>query len=173
MMYLAAAIAALTVLCVLNLLLTVGIIRRLRTMSARQDTLMSLPDSLPIGARLPEFETTTVDGEPISSALLGTPALIGFFSPTCPPCKELLPRFIEQARLDPANALAIVVTGSDDKAADEVARLREVAHVVVEPLATGPLQQTLRVTGFPTLYVVGADGTVLAHDLDHVVPART
>jgi thiol-disulfide isomerase/thioredoxin len=167
--YLIAAVAVLAVLTVLNMLLLLGVIRRLRKMATRQSAPLTISDGLPIGASLPSFAATTVDGEPISQDLLSGHALIGFFSPTCPPCQELLPQFIARARLDPGDALAVVVTDTAEEAGDDVARLREVARVVVEE-PSGPLQRALKADGFPTVYVLGPDRTVLSHDLPDPLP---
>ncbi|MCG5221171.1 TlpA disulfide reductase family protein, partial [Streptosporangium sp. KLBMP 9127] len=123
---------------------------------------------LAIGERMPEFAATTTDGEPVSDELLEGPALIGFFSPSCQPCMELMPRFIDHARHTSAAVLAVVVTHSDEEAVADVERLAEVARVVVEaPQAA--IQSAFQVAGYPALFVIGADGRVT--DNDPVLPA--
>ncbi|MBV9242174.1 MAG: redoxin domain-containing protein [Acidobacteria bacterium] len=52
-------------------------------------------DGLPIGAVAPEFSLTSLAGEPVSSGLLvsGMPLLAIFVSPSCTPCRSLIPDF--------------------------------------------------------------------------------
>ncbi|MGP3958630.1 TlpA family protein disulfide reductase [Nonomuraea sp. 3N208] len=162
MPYLIAAVVMVGMLCMLNLLLTVGVIRRLRKQAASA-AFLPVAEGLAIGEKMPEFAATTTDGEPISDELLDGPALIGFFSPSCQPCRELMPRFIDHARQTSAAVLAVVVAGSDEEAAADVERLAEVARVVVEaPQAA--IQSAFKVAGYPTLFVIGADGRVTDND---------
>jgi thiol-disulfide isomerase/thioredoxin len=161
MPYLIVAVVLVGGLCLLNLLLTVGVIRRLRKQAASVASLPPMEEGLAVGEKIPEFAATTTDGEPISDELIKGPALIGFFSPSCQPCRELMPRFIDRARRSPAAVLAVVVTDSDSdkQAVADVERLAEVARVVVEaPHAA--IQSAFQVTGYPTIFEIGADGRV-------------
>lgn len=163
MPYLIVAVVLVGVLCMLNLLLTVGVIRRLRKQAASAAFLSPMAEGLAIGEKMPEFAATTTDGEPISDELLDGPALIGFFSPSCQPCRELMPRFIDHARQTSDAVLAVVVAGSDEEATADVERLAEVARVVVEePQAA--IQSAFKVAGYPTLFMIGADGKVTDND---------
>lgn len=165
MPYLAAAVALVGLLCTLNLLLTVGVIRRLRAVAANQPAERpGFLDGLAIGKAVPDFTATTIDGEPISRDLLGAPALIGFFSPGCPPCEQVLPRFVERARERPDEVtLAVIVASTAEQAAEDIGSLAGAARVVVEE-PDGALQRAFEARGFPTVYVVGADGTVAANN---------
>ncbi|MGP4096335.1 TlpA family protein disulfide reductase [Nonomuraea sp. KM90] len=170
MPYLIVAVVLVGVLCLLNLLLTVGVIRRLRKQAASAASLPPMEDGLAVGEEIPEFAATTTDGEPISDELIDGPALIGFFSPSCEPCRELMPRFIEHARRTPAAVLAVVVTDSDSdqEAVADVERLAEVARVVVEA-PHGAIQGAFQVAGYPTVFEIGADRRVA--DNNPVLPA--
>ncbi|TMR95483.1 TlpA family protein disulfide reductase [Nonomuraea basaltis] len=165
MEYLAAAVVVVGLLSVVNLLLMVGVIRRLRTLAAQPAFGPPMMDGLLIGERMPEFAAMTTAGEPVSHGLLGGPALIGFFSPGCQPCEELLPRFIARARRFSSQAFAVVVADPDEDVAEEIERLGDVARVVVEA-PMGDLQSAFKVRGYPTVYVIDADGTVAGTDLD-------
>ncbi|MEV4176855.1 TlpA disulfide reductase family protein [Nonomuraea sp. NPDC049709] len=168
MPYLIVAVVLVGVLCLLNLLLTVGVIRRLRKQAASAASLPPMEDGLAIGEEIPEFAATTTDGEPISDALIDGPALVGFFSPSCEPCRELMPRFIDHARRTPAAVLAVVVTDSDQEAVADVERLAEVARVVVEA-PHGAIQGAFQVAGYPTVFEIGADRRVT--DNNPMLPA--
>src|SRR4051794_39387044 len=102
MLYLTAAVVVLTGLTLLNLLLLLGIIRRLRDHTERftQMTKSVMPEVAVVaaGRPVPEFTATTRDGDTVSAGTLEGETLVGFFSPSCKPCKALLPKFAERAR---------------------------------------------------------------------------
>lgn len=180
--YMIAALVLVGAVTGLNLLLTFGVIRRLREHTARLAALPSggepwpLELALPAGARPEDFHAETVDGDEISLASLARPALLGFFSPGCEPCQEWIPRFVRASGDLPhgrAQVLAVVV-GDAVEAHDEVARLRQVAQVVVEPIE-GPVSRAFAVKGWPVLCRLGEDGTITTTD-NHAAlaaPAQT
>jgi thiol-disulfide isomerase/thioredoxin len=174
MEYLAAGLVLVGALGLLNLLLSVGIIRRLRSDEAARAEAAALQGGvmLPAGAEVRTFTTTTTDGEPVSRAdLAGGADLVGFFSVRCGPCRTLLPRFAEAASTwtgGRAHVLAVVVDG-EGGAGDFVERLLPVARVVVEA-ERGPVASAFGVRGFPAYCVVDGGGTVRAsgHSLDEL-----
>lgn len=176
--FLTAAVVAVAALAVLNLVLTLGVVRRLREHSQQLGRLavgglsgLGGPGEeliLPVGERPDEFTAHTVDGGEVSLASLRRPAMVGFFSPDCPPCTEWIPRFVAAAsRSAREQALAVVVADGAEAVAD-VARLRDVAAVVVEPV-DGPVAKAFAVRGFPALCTLAEDGTVLANEAPAVV----
>jgi hypothetical protein len=149
-------------LVVVDLVLTLGVIRRLREHSAlisrALDGSGGVSDfMLPKGSALPELRATTVDG---LSAPDSGPLLIGFFSPTCKACVRRLPGFVDYARAFDGRVLGIAV-GAPEDVRGIVDELRPVAEVVVEP-ADGPLANVLRVKGLPAMATVGPDNVVVA-----------
>ncbi|MEO3798614.1 hypothetical protein ABGA98_01160 [Nonomuraea sp. B1E8] len=166
--YLVAAVVLVGLLCMVNLLLTVGVIRRLRSQSKSMPP-PAMAEGLSPGARVPTFAAMTTSGEPISDELLGAPALVGFFSQGCQPCKDLLPLFVERARGTSDAVLAVVDTGPGEDSADYVERLAEVARVVVEA-PQGPLQTAFKVNAYPTVITIDAGGTVAGSG--HTMPAE-
>ncbi|MFC4531425.1 TlpA disulfide reductase family protein [Sphaerisporangium dianthi] len=185
MAYVAATMVLIGLLSALNLLLSVGVIRRLREHSAELATLRSggtasngglvslgdvaLRDGSPIG----EFTAVTVDGESVTLGSFGDRPLVGFFSPDCTPCKEQLPAFVEFAADRPGGRdtrLAIVV-GTSEEAAETVERLRPVATVVVESDG-GPIQKAFGVTGFPAFILVSSGLVTASHYQLHAVVDR-
>ncbi|WP_165974561.1 TlpA family protein disulfide reductase [Nonomuraea deserti] len=169
MSYLIAAVVLVGLLGLANLLLLFGVIRRLRTM---QDAPQLPPEGLQPGETIPDFTATATDGEPISAAYLEGRALIGFLSPGCRPCQELLPEFVKQAEQASGPVLAVVVAGPQDDPAMDIARLEKVARVVSEA-PQGPVQQVFKVSGYPTVIATDATGTVVFSDaaLPHQVHA--
>jgi hypothetical protein len=170
-----AVVAAVGVLGVVNLVLSFGVIRRLRDhtellnqLAGRRDeeeTVMMRP-----GETVGAFAGTTVDGEAVSLGDLVGTTLVGFFSPRCTPCVERLPMFVEHARQHQGagqQVIAVVVgDDDDDNAGPLVATLAGVARVVRD-VDSGPMSTAFGVQGFPAFALVESDGVVRAsgHEL--------
>jgi hypothetical protein len=182
-----ASLIALVVLvgtvAVLNLLLTVGVIRRLRQHTEKLATLEALRGPVPSvmigeGERMADFAATTTDGEPISRDLLSGQTLVGVLSPSCSACQERLPEFVAKAKSFPGGRSQVlaVLAGERDEVEEYRERLAPVARVVIEPLLEGTVAAALKVQGYPAFAVLDATGTVLADGLEPnqlPVPAST
>ena len=177
MYYLAAAVTVAIVCTVLNLLLTFGVIRKLR----EHDSLIAAArpghghadGTLPAGAAVAAVSATTLDGRAVSSIRAGGALLVGFFSPGCQPCEERIGEFIRYHERTAVAALAIVV--GDGDTGPHVSRLSGHVDVVVEP-ANGAFGTAFQVTSYPALCLVDSAGVVLAGgstfgDLPDLVPA--
>jgi thiol-disulfide isomerase/thioredoxin len=166
MPFLTAAVVLVGILCVIDLLLSFGIIRRLREQNEtlrvmREQAAGVEPDiALPAGAAVGAFAATAVSGVRLSSEDIDGRLLVGFFSPGCEPCKERMPQFIEYATRFDGRVLAVAAAGFGETA-DIVARLGEVAEVMVEE-EHGPVHQAFGAKGYPALCLVDGDGTVVA-----------
>lgn len=159
MAYLAAAVALVGVLCVLDLLLTIGVIRRLKDHTRLLDANSRPPLRPRPGDVVGEFAATDTQGRALSRGGLEAGTLVGFFTTGCAPCKEQLPLFVEHAARQSGEVIAVVAAPAPDEAM--IAQLSPVARVVVE-LPDGPTVGAFHVSGFPTVLVVGDDGTVAA-----------
>jgi thiol-disulfide isomerase/thioredoxin len=165
---LTAAVVLVGILCVIDLLLSFGIIRRLRqqneTLRLVQERVAANtePDiALPAGASIGAFASTAVSGTELSTVdVIGRPLLVGFFAPGCEPCKERMPEFLEYATRFDGRVIAVAAGGADETA-DMVTRLGEVGEVVVEHDG-GPVHQAFGATGYPALCLVDGDGVVIA-----------
>ncbi|MBP2327581.1 thiol-disulfide isomerase/thioredoxin [Kibdelosporangium banguiense] len=162
MPYLVAAVILVGVLVIIDLILTLGVIQRLREharlLTQALEGTQSVADfMLPAGSPLPGLRATTVDG---TAAPDTGPLLIGFFSPTCHACLERLPGFVSYADAFDGRVLGVAV-GAPEDVGDIVAKLRGVADVVIEQV-DGPLAKALQVKGMPAMATVGADGVVVA-----------
>lgn len=180
MPFLIALVVVVGVLCLLDLLLTLGVIRRLRVHGELLATRIGpRPEPmLPEGEKAQPFSTVTVDGVRLSDTALADPTLLGFFSPGCSACVERLPLFVQRARDFPGgrdHVLAVVV-GPENEAADYLRRLRPVARVALEEHG-GEVSRAFRVTGFPSFALMDGDARVLAsgallEDLDSAPASR-
>ncbi|WP_412543948.1 TlpA disulfide reductase family protein [Longispora sp. K20-0274] len=166
------AVVLVGVLCLLNLFLSLGVIRRLREHTAALEELSAggrrpgiIMDA---GGTVGPFSAVATSGATVSGDLLGGRALVGFFSPSCEPCKEQVPLFVAYAREFDGTVLA-VAAGAATEVGDLVATLDGVGHVVVEA-DNGPVQRAFGTRGFPAMCVVDA-GRVTAggYQLDALV----
>lgn len=164
MAYLVAGLILVGAIASLNLLLTVGVIRRLRELDAqlpqrRLDTAL-----LPAGTTVDDFAAGTTDGATVSRRTLRGDTVVGFFSPGCEPCEALQPAFVEYAATVSGGRdhVIAVVAGDPDEAAPVVARLSGVARVVVEAPAGGAVARAFHVRGYPALFHVDGTGEVRA-----------
>jgi thiol-disulfide isomerase/thioredoxin len=162
MAYLTAAVVLVGALCLLDLVLTYGVIRRLRATSAAVTVDEDGNELTPrAGDPVAAFAGTTTAGQPISRDSVAG-ALVAFLSPNCKPCKASLPQLLHLAAAGPVVA---VVVGDPADMTDMVARLSPVARVLTEE-PFGPVSTAFAVRSFPTFVKVGRDGTLAAVGLD-------
>jgi len=162
MPYLASAVVAVGALGLVNLLLTLAVIRRLRQHTELLSNRPAAPEGgvLAVGERPAHVATVDTDGLPVTIGPDG-PRLVGFFSPECQPCKTKLPDFVAQVTGYPGGRQRVlaVVAGDTSGSADFTGALIGVARVVVEP-ADGPLTTAFQVSGFPAWCVLDEHGVV-------------
>jgi thiol-disulfide isomerase/thioredoxin len=160
-----------------NLLLAYGLVRRMREhadLISRLSDLVSGRSSAgsiaAAGTRVPAFRAVTVDDEVVDRDELGTSTLVGFFSPGCAPCEELLPQFVAAARAMPGGRAAVlaVVVSDDSSGAHLLDALRDVAFVVAEGRG-GELGAAFGVNSYPATCQIDATGIVTSTRL--AVPA--
>lgn len=171
MPFLITAVVLVGLLCVLDLILTFGVIRRLRAHTAQLSTMAQIPPALVLGAgaTVGSFEATTVDGSTVASADLSDRTLVGFFSPDCSLCKTELPRFVELAAAHPGGADQVLAVVVGDGATDPyVLDLAPVARVVVAPPGHA-IESAFQLRGYPTFALIGEEQVVrVAGSLDSV-----
>jgi thiol-disulfide isomerase/thioredoxin len=148
-----------------NLVLSFGLVRRLREHSGLLARVTAGPGSAglvaEVGTRVAPFRVTAVDGALVDRDVLAGPTLVGFFAPGCGPCGELLPRFVAAARAMPGGRAAVVAVVVEDgsPAGYLVDPLAEVASVVLEERG-GVLGTAFGVDSYPVTCVVDAVGVV-------------
>ncbi|WP_460526806.1 thioredoxin domain-containing protein [Flindersiella endophytica] len=145
-------------LCSLDLILTVGVIRRLRDHSGQLSAIPGMPGSQPslgVGDPVGDFTSTDVDGQLVSNELLKGETLVAFLSAGCAPCKDKLPLLVEYARSAPAgrDGVLAVVLGVNESDEEFVAGLRPVARVVVEE-HRGAMSMAFQANRYPSILMV-------------------
>src|SRR6266508_1061488 len=123
MALLVAAVTVVGALGVVNLIFSLGVIRRLREHTEILDRLAAGGGAqgesvmLRPGETVGDFVATTMDGERVSRGALVGSTLVGFFSPDCAPCEERLPEFVDHAEHHPGGrrqVLAVIVAQDED-----------------------------------------------------------
>ncbi|MEO3855465.1 TlpA disulfide reductase family protein [Acrocarpospora sp. B8E8] len=163
-------LSAVLVLCGLvavNLVLTAGIIRKLREYERERagHTGGSWQPGLADGTKVPSFTAATTTGETVDEEILRDGVtLVGFFSTDCGSCLPKAPAFADTAASTPA--LAVVSTGRT--AADDLLQALDAVGRVVVEAEGGPVATAFAVAAYPLFFLVGPDGAVLAsgHELD-------
>jgi thiol-disulfide isomerase/thioredoxin len=146
------ATITLTTLCVVNLILLLGLVRRVNRLGERSGAPAAESPEPAVGDRVGQFAATTTGGERIDTAGLTGRTLVGFFAAGCPPCERLLPHFVANAEGFPGGrrqVLAIVVAKKGDPG-EVAARLERIARVIVEP-GRGPASRAFGVDAFPSV----------------------
>jgi hypothetical protein len=168
MVVLTGALVVVGALCSLDLLLTFGVIRRLRE---HTELLSTWHDDGPpvIGVNVGEtpgrFVGLSTDREPLSG-----PAglrMVAFFSSFCSICPKRVPVFLDYLRANHVRrgeVLAVVV-GPADEPVPYLGQLAEAALVCTEP-EDSALARAFKVTGFPAFCLLSTDGAVLATGYD-------
>jgi hypothetical protein len=149
-------------MCLLDLLLTFGVIRRLREHTETLERLVGMnagtANAPAVGRSAGPITASTVDGEPIS--LAGTTAVI-FAATGCETCHRELPDLVAWAGArDRERVLVVVSTSQSDDGEEFATALGKVAKVVLDP-DPWPVCEAFDVRSFPRSCVV-VDGTVIA-----------
>lgn len=177
MSFLVAAVIFVGVLSVVNLLLMLAVIRRLREHANTLRNVPMPPPFTPPGTKLPEFTATDSTGAGVTRAAFGAgdgATVVGMFSTDCSACDEHLPQFAERVRHLGRDRVMALVVGAGPKTDTFTAALAPVATVIVED-HEGPVYAAFQHPPFPGFYLVDGDGvvTVSAHSLDELpIPAN-
>lgn len=174
-----AAVLVLTALVLLDLTLTLAIVRRLREQTANRGQVVDPHMAQLMGRSVPaDLRTVAADGTVVTGELLrDRPAFVAFVATWCDACHADLPRLQEQAaarREAGETVLVVVEAPSTDDARELVEAVDGAALVVVEsrgpsgPSGSGdadgagvvrPFHAAFDVSGYPT-YLELEDGTV-------------
>ncbi|MFI6226727.1 hypothetical protein ACIBCR_05320 [Micromonospora echinospora] len=164
MEYVVAAVVLVGFVSLLNLMLTYGVIRRLRQhgeMFSKQSPTKAVGVTpLSQGAVVNEFTAATISGETVTRDDFTAHTLLGFFSPDCPSCVAELGRFVDVARTRNRDDVWAVVVGEPDRVADTTATLAPAVGRVIAEGSRSEILSAFGVVGFPAFIVVGEGGVV-------------
>jgi peroxiredoxin len=125
-------------------------------------------DLLPADQRTtaPAFELTDLDGRTRRSAdLAGKPAVIYFFAPWCGVCAASSPqlRWFQRWRGDDVQVLLIGLDYGSPAELHEYARKHDLTMPVL--VGTPAVGADYRISGYPTYYVIDAQGRIARRDV--------
>jgi hypothetical protein len=163
MAILSAAIVVVGLLCLADLLLTFGVIRRLRDHAKQlaafpQDTVVT---DLAAGEVPPPFTALGITGEQLTGPI-GL-RLVAFFSAGCSACPERVPACVDYLRENhiARDEVLVVISSSQPEPVGYAEHFAEVAPVCVEPPG-GELETAFKVRGYPAFCLLDATGSVSA-----------
>lgn len=165
MWYLTVAVVLVGAFGLVNLVLMLGVIRRLREHTKLLgDRQSQRPEAMiEAGGRPEEFVATTVDGRLVSRDTLPPMTLVAFVTPSCDLCEGQIPDLLDRARSMPGgpdHVWVVVVGKSGDPEVVEYAdRFHGVATVFIQ-LGNGELPLAFKINGYPAFGLVDHDGTV-------------
>jgi len=151
----------------LNVVMTLGLVRRLRQIHRSvsewipSNRFVPLPDGLSVGEPPPSFSVTDLDGGVFSKTTLdGQISVLGFFAASCGSCRLYLPRLRDLSKRRSRDLQSLVVIDGDPAHADDlIAMGRETGRVVAGEHSAG-MSGIFKVRLYPTFYVVDGSGKV-------------
>ncbi|MEU8251406.1 hypothetical protein [Nonomuraea sp. NPDC048916] len=165
MPFLVAGMVVLGLLCLVNLVLMLAVIRRLREHTEQLAAIRAGSPAqalLAPGTSLPAFEAESVDGEPIDSRVT-SPEIVALLSTECSVCLDQLPDlvgFITDRRVGRPAAVAVIMGDDSAQAERLIEELRPIASVVRQPWG-GPIEKAFEARAFPAFYLA-SEGVVRA-----------
>ncbi|MEU8526366.1 redoxin family protein [Streptomyces sp. NPDC048629] len=164
MVFLVAGVILVGALGLLNLALSLAIVRRLRRQEEQRRVDPHAPSGPEVGTKLPTFSSPTLDGEVFASeSLAGGAAALSFITTSCSACDEFvadMPEFASRTGLDDSR-IVVVIAGEQGKARQMADRLDGLATVVFEE-APGDISSLYSITATPTTVIADADQYVTA-----------
>jgi peroxiredoxin len=140
----------------LNILLTLGLARRIRSAFPAME-------SLKIGQKAPNFSAQTLQDQTLTLAdYAGRSTAVVFVSPHCKPCREELPHLRElspKAR-DFGAEIVLVSDEGEETTRPFVEGAVDGLTVLVAPRDRNPLFTDYKVPGTPSFYLLDAQGKV-------------
>lgn len=171
-------VALLGVLVVANMLLTWGMLRRLRALQEQVAAVTAPPsgNGLHAGDEAPDFSALTPAGDIVTrdEVVRGETVLV-FMSPHCEACETHLPTVRQLGREAAGPAAVAVIDGTREESGHLLDGLQGDVPVVFAPRGASDLFDRYQVFTFPSSYVIGADGRIAGShlDLDELLPSRT
>jgi cytochrome c biogenesis protein CcmG, thiol:disulfide interchange protein DsbE len=134
----------------------------------------SEPSLLARGQPAPNITGTTLDGRALSLATLrGHPVIVNFWGPSCVPCRDEFPLFLDKLAEHGSDGLAILgvlMYDSPAPARDFVAQYGATWPTVDDP--GGAIRTTYRVAARPQSYFIDRDGVLRSIQVGQLTDAE-
>lgn len=148
-------------LVLVNLLLTFGLIRRLR---AGTQNLVPVERGLAPGEVAPPFTAQTLDGKTVTlTSYIGQPTAFLFITTTCGPCRDGVPRYEALYQKAAQSGVQLVLVSFDKLLQTQtfVDEFNIRMPVVVAPHDTNSFMEDYKVPGTPTYCLIDQAGNVV------------
>jgi peroxiredoxin len=114
-----------------------------------------------IGSPAPSFNLVGVNGKTVSlEGFKGKVLFLAFWAPWCVPCREELPALDDLHKKFGKDGFQVIGISVDDSLKDVQAFLSKVPISFPILLDKGDVNESYRVTGLPTGFIVGRDGII-------------
>jgi hypothetical protein len=168
---LTAAVILVGLICLADLLLTFGVVRRLRQHAEqlaglRQSESFDAPVAGLAAGELPAaFASVTLDGQPMTGP--SDMRMAAFFSTSCPACPGQVAPFISYVTSHQLarDSVLVVVLGTPDHPPAYLDDLAGIGQIVFEEFG-GAVSEAFQVTGFPAFCLLDSDGALVASGFD-------
>lgn len=145
----------------LNLILTLGLIRRINKMASVSD-FENIP-TLAIGTQAPDFSAEALDGQLVSLATYAHQAVTFIFiSPTCTPCVEKIPTLLLIEPQAEQHGVRIILVSLVDRADTQafVNKYSITMPILVAPRETNPFAENYKAAATPFYCFVDEEGKI-------------
>ena len=164
------SIVLLSIIVLLNLLLTVGVIRRLNQMgkqiTAPPADISGLPEGLPVGTPAPAFRAENLTGELVTLTDYAYQAVsFIFIAPSCAPCVDKLPTLealAPKARKAGVEMVLVNIEGDKQATANFVKQHNVNLPVLIAPFESNSFIQDYNAAGTPFFCLVDRESKIAA-----------
>ena len=162
---LASSVILLWIITLLNLLLTLGVIRKVNNNQQSAQKVPFTTHGLEAGTAAPDFTAETLDGEQVSLATYAGRSIdFHFLSAHCMPCREVLSEILELAPLA-ANAgveFVFVMTDEAPQVRAFVEEFQITLPVLVAPRTGNDFATAYKIGGTPNYCLIDGQGRIVS-----------
>lgn len=158
-----AVVVLLAILVVGNLLLTWGMVRRLRSVQEQVEGIFGPSENgLGPGDEAPDFVGQSLNGDTVTrDSILRSETVLAFFSPSCDACEAQLPAVRQLAvHPDGTPAVVAVIDGVAAESGHLIEGMRGEVQMLFASRAHNDLLKDYQVNVYPSYYVIGSDGRI-------------
>ena len=174
MAFLSVAVAVLTALVLIDLVLSGAVIRRLRDTEKQLVEITTPPETgMTPGEPMPDFVSS--DGDLSRPNLVNIPTLLCFFSASCRHCPVQAERLAERADEIAGRGITVVsILAVSEGDADELTPLLQKAGRLISGTGSGELMSTFKAEATPTFLLFDQHGVLSAneHSIDEVLGGK-
>ena len=154
------SVVVLWIVVLINLALTMAIIRRLNTMNAMTPQPI---DMLDIGTQAPAFNIETMDGQTVSDQdYANREKIMVFVAPGCEPCSEQMPKLQEAYYDAQKSGIELMVISLDNAVATKqyAEQLLFTAPILAASAGANPFVKEYKVSSTPSYYLIDSKNTI-------------